>query len=323
MQQTNAQASVMRAQEGQAWRGQQLQGMGLEQQALNGMRGQDIGAMNDLNTTGLGYGNLGATYSGQATQSGEFGDDLRQRILGGQLSSEMQGYSANMGYQSQHDNQAPWWVKPGMATLGAIGGTLVAGPVGGAVGAEAGSAGADSISDIRAKKDIQPAQASPSLRQVFEPGSAAFPDRLYSPVDSSQMGMPSDAAPVMRDANGKLFWQTQKGYMPVGQDEAPYHQQPQADLRPAQAYSYKYKDPAAVGAGPGTYVGPMAQDLEKTPAGASTVVNTPKGKAIDTGRLSLVNSSAISETQKRQDELEQRIAALHSLLGGQGAQAWR
>ncbi len=80
-----------------------------------------------------------------------------------------------------------------------------------------------------------------------------------------------------------------------------------ADLRPAQGYSYNYKNPSAVGADDRTYYGPMAQDLEKTPAGASTVVNTPKGKAVDTGRLAMVNTSAISEQQKRIDQLEQLL----------------
>jgi hypothetical protein len=49
----------------------------------------------------------------------------------------------------------------------------------------------------------------------------------------------------------------------------------------------------------------MAQDLEKTPAGKSVVKTGPDGmKSIDTARLSLVNTSAISEQQRRLDRLE-------------------
>ncbi len=48
----------------------------------------------------------------------------------------------------------------------------------------------------------------------------------------------------------------------------------------------------------------MAQDLLKTPAGASTVVHQPNGTlGVDTGRLSLVNASAISEQQNQLDRL--------------------
>lgn len=81
---------------------------------------------------------------------------------------------------------------------------------------------------------------------------------------------------------------------------------PQTDLRPAQGYSYEYKDPKAPGAAPGKHFGPMAQDLEQTPAGASVVATDPKTgmKSVDTDRLSLVNASAISEQQKRIDDLE-------------------
>lgn len=84
--------------------------------------------------------------------------------------------------------------------------------------------------------------------------------------------------------------------------------QPAIDLRPATGYSYEYKDPAAHGQG--RFFGPMAQDLEKTPAGASTVKQAPDGtKMVDTSRLSLVNTAAISDLQKQ----------LAALRGGGGA----
>lgn len=84
---------------------------------------------------------------------------------------------------------------------------------------------------------------------------------------------------------------------------------PAVDLRPAQGYSYQYKDPAAHGQG--TFYGPMAQDLEQTPAGASTVKQGPDGtKMVDTSRLSLVNTSAISEQQRKLQALQAQLAAL-------------
>lgn len=73
------------------------------------------------------------------------------------------------------------------------------------------------------------------------------------------------------------------------------------DLRGAPGFSYEYRDPNAPGAAPGRHFGPMAQDLERTgPAGASTVIEGPDGrKQVDTGRLALVNTAAISDLQRR------------------------
>lgn len=84
---------------------------------------------------------------------------------------------------------------------------------------------------------------------------------------------------------------------------------PSVDLRPAQGYSYEYKDPAAHGQG--RFYGPMAQDLEQTPAGASTVKRSPDGtKMVDTSRLALVNTSAISEQQRKLEAMQRQLAAL-------------
>ena len=49
------------------------------------------------------------------------------------------------------------------------------------------------------------------------------------------------------------------------------------------SYKYEYKDENAPGADAGMFVGVMAQDLEKTPMGASFVQDTPKGKRVDYG----------------------------------------
>jgi hypothetical protein len=81
--------------------------------------------------------------------------------------------------------------------------------------------------------------------------------------------------------------------------------QPSIDLRPARGYSYEYKEPERFGQG--RFYGPMAQDLEKTPAGASTVKRGPDGtKMVDTSRLALVNTAAISDLQKQLAALDAR-----------------
>lgn len=90
----------------------------------------------------------------------------------------------------------------------------------------------------------------------------------------------------------------------------------EVDLRPAEGFRYRYKNPDAPGADEGEHYGPMAQDLERTPAGRSVVRTGPDGtKMVDTGRLSLVNTAAVSEQQRRLDEIE----ALLGSARGQGA----
>ena len=48
------------------------------------------------------------------------------------------------------------------------------------------------------------------------------------------------------------------------------------------SYKYEYKDPSGSDEA-GMFVGVMAQDLEKSPMGASFVKDTPKGKMVDYG----------------------------------------
>lgn len=78
----------------------------------------------------------------------------------------------------------------------------------------------------------------------------------------------------------------------------------------APGYSYVYKDPARHGYG--QKFGPMAQDLLKTPAGASTVEKAPDGTlAVNTGRLALVEHAAMHSDRK---ENAAKFAALKAEL---------
>ncbi len=81
----------------------------------------------------------------------------------------------------------------------------------------------------------------------------------------------------------------------------------------APGYSYFYKNPERHGAG--EHFGPMAQDLQKTPAGASTVERAPDGTlAVNTGRLALVQHAAMhsmrQENAAKFDQLKSEIDAL-------------
>ena len=71
------------------------------------------------------------------------------------------------------------------------------------------------------------------------------------------------------------------------------------------AYQYEYKDPHAPGSDPGIFVGVMAQDLEKTPMGASFVKDTPQGKMVDYGHglaAILASQSNIHDRLRRLEE---------------------
>ena len=72
-------------------------------------------------------------------------------------------------------------------------------------------------------------------------------------------------------------------------------------LSKINAHSYKYKQPELDGAG--TYVSPMAQELESTELGKSAVIETPRGKMVDYARLGGINLAAAAVLQKQINQL--------------------
>lgn len=92
--------SLLRAQEADAWRGRQLQAMGAEQQALSGIRGQDLGM------AGLGAGTQ-TSLAGLGLQAGQSGIENQLAFSGLGLSGLGQGQQYNLGMQGmgQQANQ--------------------------------------------------------------------------------------------------------------------------------------------------------------------------------------------------------------------------
>ncbi len=83
-------------------------------------------------------------------------------------------------------------------------------------------------------------------------------------------------------------------------------------FRELGSWGYEYKDPERHGEG--RHYGPMAQELARTPAGASTVQRGPDGRlAVDTGRLALVNASETGNLRREVDGLK---AAIGDAEGG-------
>src|ERR1700690_1012078 len=76
-----------------------------------------------------------------------------------------------------------------------------------------------------------------------------------------------------------------------------------------QAHQYRYKNPAAPGAGPGTFVSPMAQELEKTQLGKSFVKDTTQGKMVDYGHMAGTMLAGEAMLHERVSKLEQLLKA--------------
>jgi hypothetical protein len=316
-------AAVLRAQEDAAFRAQQLQALGGAQQgAANaaGVAGQLRGADQSFAATQAGQANTDAAATNafnQAQQNVEFQVGANNLTAAGQargqndlmtlgtvqgiqnLNNQIETVSQNKlnsgiayegakaqgaGLTTQNNavNNAQSNAETGMA-LGAISSGVgyyadSQKPQGGG-GNNAGTM----KSDVRAKKDIVPVSMS---RRDFPDAPAEF------------AGMPSP------DEHTRAQQLQALGGM--GGFTAP-------NLRPAQGYEYSYKDPKSPGAGPGRFVGPMAQDLENLPG---VVEKGPDGqKAINAPRLSLATASAVSEQQRRLDEIQAQIAALSGSRG--------
>lgn len=305
------QAAILRAQEDQAYRAQQLQALGAAQTGAAttaGVAGQLRAGDQGFAQVQAGQANTDATNrfnveqaNQQATLAsrgqndsatlGMFGlqqglDATRTTVAGGQSqtglnyeSAKAQG--AGLGIQNYQAQNAQSNAETGMA-LGAlsagIGAYAQSQQQPGGTG-KGGGVISSPTSDIRAKKDIVPVSLS----------HRDFPD---APTGD---GMPSPEAYARQ--------QQLQALGAMGGFAAP-------NLRPAQGYEYSYKDPKADGAG--RYVGPMAQDLEQLPG----VVEEGKDgqKSINAPRLTLANTAALSEMQRKQDELDRRLQL--QALGG-------
>lgn len=146
-----------------------------------------------------------------------------------------------------------------------------------------GGAGTNPTSDIRAKENIRPVSVASYGQRPNE--------RVQGELDRVQ------------------YLRALGGGDPSLTSTAEFA--PSPNLRPAQGYEYSYRDPQQHGEG--RFVGPMAQNLEHLPG---VVEQGSDGtKSINAPRLTLANTAAVSEQQRRVDELE---AQLRALGGGAG-----
>jgi hypothetical protein len=72
--------------------------------------------------------------------------------------------------------------------------------------------------------------------------------------------------------------------------------------------SYDYKQPEVDGEG--RQYGVMAQDMERSPMGASMVEETPRGKMVDTRKAAMGSLASLADHHDRIGRMEQAIAHL-------------
>jgi len=268
-QQTNQAAASLRANEAAAWNQTKLGAMGMEQGALGNVRAGDVGIM------GQRYGAAGQQM-GAAGAAGQVG-------LGyGQLGA---GYN-------QQNNQARLGAE-GMA----IGQTQAGeqgrqGILAGDMGAANQRYGADRGVQVGMANVAQRDRAADMAMTGTLIGAGV---NMMSDVRAKENIQPVSAGDIMSRLKA------------LESTAAPSSMgAPAVDMRPASSTSWNYKNqsngPAA------SYVSPMAQELEQTPA-AGAVSTGPDGmKSVDPGRLTMVNTSAIGEQQRRLDALEAMVA---------------
>lgn len=279
--QTNQAAATLRAQEAADFQNRRLNAMGMEQGALQNVRSGDMGVMGQR--FGAGGQMLGA--AGQAAQTGLGYGGLGAQYQGlyqqGRLGAEGMAQGARAGGEQGRagilGNQLGADTSRYGADRGvAVGMANVAQRDRAADMAMTGTligAGVNAMSDIRAKENIRPTSAANLVERV---------DALKA-IGGEERGVPTSAFGVPT-------------------------KNPRPDLRAAGSYAYDYKSPSF---GPDNQVGPMAQELEQTDA-AGAVTTGPDGmKSVDTGRLTMTNTAAIAEQQRR-------LAALEAIAAGTG-----
>jgi hypothetical protein len=322
------QQGLLRAQEEQNFRNQQLQSMGMEQQGLK--------AVSDAATAAAGVENQSRSVNDQAglgylkagTEADALGYSAGQGFgsLGNQTEGQGQQYDVSMqGIGNQMDlgsaqieqkyqelaEKARAGDRDAMIELERLkaeqaiaasksNAEIDAKGDGGIMGAAMGLVGG-LFSDERSKTKIRELEGElartyralggpPATAGVRKGNESSASDRALSRDLDEAMGPTFDALGVKRDP----------------------------DLREAKGYSYEYKDPSRSGTAPGRQYGPMAQDLEKSPATAASVVDTPDGKMVDPGRLTMTNTAAISDQQREADAQQKRIEELEKQVQAMG-----
>jgi hypothetical protein len=132
----------------------------------------------------------------------------------------------------------------------------------------------------------------------------AYDEGTYGP--QLEEARPRPVAPMQTIGVGQLGRRLDAGQMqmPSGAVDAPGGQG-------IPSYHYEYRP--EVSGGPmtpeGPRFGPMADDLDRTAIGRTMLVDTPQGRAIDTGSAAIGSLSLASRANQRVEELARRLDA--------------
>lgn len=284
--QTNQQASALRANEAAQWQQTRLNAMQAEQGALGNVRAGDVGVM------------------GQ-----RFGAAGQQMGAAGQAGQTALGYG-NLGAQyGQLNNQARLGAEGMAIGQGQFGEQQRAGILGNQLGADVSRYGADKGVAVGMANVAQRDRAADMAMtgSLIGAGVNMLGQQQTSDIRAKENIQPASAAELLSKLETHAAPQAMSA-APAGPTA------PAVDLRPAKGYSYDYKNPSY---GPDNQVGPMAQDLEHT-AAAGAVTTGPDGmKQVDPNRLTMTNTAAIGEQQRRLDELEKMVAARSPRIRGE------
>lgn len=296
--QSGAQIGQLRAQEQETARQGMLGAYGAQAQGYAGLRNQTLGA----------YGNAGQQAQGwYGSALGAEDQRAKNQNAGDQIG--LDAYKAQQGLYEGNAQRGAWGglgtfgsdqrIKDHITPLGTFredddnGGIYTSMSDSAPSSPSSGSAAtptsaAKPANDPNAKSSWD--NLTDSTGQVFNKGGGIGKAKAVGGLISNIIGMFSDER-----VKKNITPETRKD------DEL---EMLLSSIRPV-AFNYK---PGVEGPGypGGRHVGLLAQDLERTPAGAAMVADTPKGKVVDTGQAALAALAAAADLNKRVKAVEGR-----------------
>jgi hypothetical protein len=335
---TNRNAAMLRAQEADAWRGRQLQGMGLEQNTLQSMRGATLAeqqAFVDSQIAGMGLNDqAAANMRGMMLDSIRAGNDAAVNFSG--AANTARGTGFNYG-----------------ATMSGTGNTFESGMAGtGNTFETNATAGSNNQAETAERADQQhrgagmgaletelnAGIAKEGLKAGVATNAQNANERFGGSMASSTASVIGDAAAASDRATKEDLART-KGELStalgelrrLGGAEYPVLQQPDtaaldraqsaADaLGDAPAFTYQYTPTAqrrlGSAAPPGRRAGPMADDLKRGPL-RDLVFEGPGGTdMVDTKGLTMATAGAVGEQQREIETQQRELDELKALAMG-------
>lgn len=312
-----AQADASRAGIGQ-FQGQYGQGVGLQNQARMDQRGglaMTADAANMYRQMAMGQG---PSLAQQQLQQGLQQAQAQQASMaagarggGANLAAAQMAASSQMGQQSAMANQQAAQIRAQeqIAAMQGYGG--LAGQYGQQAGAMRGQdLGYAGMAQSGMGMQQQEALAYERMRQgqqLAELGAQSGLEQGQGQLATTTQGQISEQTGGSAKGGGGLFGGILGGLAGVMSDVRAKKNIAYggADALGAvdklKAYTYDYKDPRM---GQGRQIGVMAQDLERSPAGARAVIETPQGKAINGPAALGLSLASIAALKDKVDALE-------------------